>query len=57
MLITVINLLAVSVMIYFAVSKGIDRTVVHSKLSAILILDSIDDPYIIRSLLPGIWGW
>lgn len=36
MLITVINLLAVSVMIYFAVSKGIDRTVVHSKLSAIL---------------------
>jgi hypothetical protein len=36
MLITVINLLAVGVMIYFAVIKGIDRTVVHSKLSAIL---------------------
>jgi hypothetical protein len=36
MLITVINLLALSVMIYFAVIKGIDRTVIRTKLSAIL---------------------
>jgi hypothetical protein len=33
---TVINLLAVSVMIYFAVIKGVDRTVIRTRLSAIL---------------------
>jgi hypothetical protein len=33
---TVINLLAVSVMIYFAVIKGVDRTIIRTGLSAIL---------------------
>jgi hypothetical protein len=37
----VINLLAVSVMIYFAVIKGVDRTVIRSNLSAILFWTSL----------------
>ena len=56
MFLTFLYLIAVGVMIYFCREKGYRSIHYPSKVFCSLVLDRVDDPDIIWSLLPGIWG-